>query len=163
MKRFVILLAVVMALATSSGCCCVERIACVGLWGCTGPWGPYYAHEGPYCGPAPRGPCGYCKDCAAVGKRDYDREPMPLETGPAERGAEDTDPTEDGLDDGLYDGRPEPTPAPMSAPQANKQRPFYLEDLFERMRGRPRAERFDHYQVDYESVERTGTGRAVYR
>ncbi len=162
MKRFVILLAAVMALATSSGCCCVERIACVGLWGCPGPWGPYYAHEGPYCGPAPRGPCGYCQNCAAVGSRDYDREPEPIETGPAEHGAEDTDPTEGGLDDGLYDGQ-QPAPAPAPSPQANKQRPFYLEDLFARMRGRPSRERFDHYQVDYESVEPSGPGRAVYR
>lgn len=162
MKRFLILAAAAFALATSSGCCCAERFACYGLFGSPGPWGPYYAHEGPYCGPAPRGPCGYCDNCATVGKRDYDQEPMPLETGPAERGAEDLDPTEDGLDDGLYDGQ-QPAPAPSPAPQANRGNAFYLGDFIDRMRSKSHRAPYDHYQVDYESVERGGPQRAVYR
>lgn len=144
------------ALATSSGCCCVERFFIYGLCGSTGPWGPYYAHEGPYCGPAPRGQCGHCTNCGEVGKRDYDQEPGTIEAGPAEHGVED--PTQDGLDDGLYDGQ-QPTPAP----QASRPKPFYLQDLFARGRRGPSSEYSEHYQVDYESVERPPPRRAVYR
>jgi hypothetical protein len=160
MKRIVLLLFAATVLATSSGCCCFERWAIYGLCGSTGPWGPYYGNEGPYNGPAPRGQCGYCSHCGEVGKRDYDQEPEPLETGDAEHGAELPP---DGSDDGLYDGQ-RPTPAQPDAstmePQASRDRPFYLQELFSRRRTPPPAEYSDHYQVDYESVERPPPRRA---
>jgi hypothetical protein len=162
MRRVLLLLLASTALAASSGCCCFERWAIYGLCGSTGPWGPYYGNEGPYNGPAPRGQCGYCSNCGEVGRRDYDQEPEPLETGDAEHGAEI--PSDPGLDDGLYDGQ-RPTPAESDAstvePQAVRERPFYLQDLFARRRSVPQADFSDHYQVDYESVERPPPRRSI--
>lgn len=68
MKPSLLALAAAVALASSSGCCRIERLFCYGF--CDGgPWGPSYGHEGPcggssYCD-------GPCSDCAAVGRRTY--------------------------------------------------------------------------------------------
>ncbi len=68
MKRFVLAIAIGTALAAASGCCCIERLSCYGLFegGC---FGPPYGHEGPYGGT--RYSCGQCAHCGEVGKRSY--------------------------------------------------------------------------------------------
>ncbi len=62
MKRVILAVAALTFVATSSGCCCFERLFC---WGCNS---PAYGHEGPCqagCGTA----CGGsgCTDCGMAG------------------------------------------------------------------------------------------------
>jgi len=58
MKRATFALLGLVLLASSSGCCCLDRLFC---WGCRGPCA--YGHEGPGCG------CGGggCSDCGGYG------------------------------------------------------------------------------------------------
>jgi hypothetical protein len=57
MKRAIFAMLAVAVLATSSGCCCFERLFCCGWGGCCG-----YGHEGP-CGSCDGG----CYDCGMAG------------------------------------------------------------------------------------------------
>jgi hypothetical protein len=68
MTRFLFAVLAATALASSTGCCRIERLACYGLFdgGC---FGPSYGHEGPYGGSGYS--CGQCANCAEVGKRSY--------------------------------------------------------------------------------------------
>ena len=52
------LLALVLCLASSSGCCCIDRLFC---WGCRGPCA--YGNEGPCYGGGCGGGGGGCSDC----------------------------------------------------------------------------------------------------
>ena len=70
MRRSIFAVLAATVLASSTGCCCLERLFC---WGCCGgscPYGGGYGHEGP-CNSCGYSGGGYCSDCAAVGKRSY--------------------------------------------------------------------------------------------
>ncbi len=67
MRRAIFAFLAVAVVASSTGCCCLDRLFC---WGCRGPCGYGYGNEGP-CG---CGGCGYgggcgggCSDCGAMG------------------------------------------------------------------------------------------------
>ena len=65
MKRAILALAAVTLVASSTGCCCLDRLFC---WGCRGscPYGGcgYYGNEGPGCGGCGG---GGCSDCGSYG------------------------------------------------------------------------------------------------
>ena len=64
MKRAIFAMAALTLVATSSGCCCFERMFCGGCGGC----GSAYGHEGPCqagCGQGCGG--GGCSDCGMAG------------------------------------------------------------------------------------------------
>jgi hypothetical protein len=61
MKRATFALLGLVLLASSSGCCCLDRLFC---WGCRGPCA--YGHEGPGCG-CGGGGGGGCSDCGGYG------------------------------------------------------------------------------------------------
>jgi hypothetical protein len=67
MKRSLFATLAAIVLASSTGCCCLERLFC---WGCCAGGCPY-GHEGPGCDGCGYSGGGYCADCAAVGRRTY--------------------------------------------------------------------------------------------